>query len=105
MGFALRLALRRQKFANQCGKQSRMRVLRHMTAERNFNPLGVGQARQQLLFALGAGYNFGDVHADIAYMGVVLGSRSNQDSVNFTAKGDYPGGLVHVISLAAGVKL
>lgn len=59
----------------------------------------------RLLWTLGAGYDFGPVRVDAGYMMLVLGGRRSDKSVNFGVPGEYTPGLVHVISLAAGVEI
>ncbi len=59
----------------------------------------------RIIFTVGGGYDFGPVRADIGYMGLILGSRRSDASENFRIPGEYPGGLVHVISVSAGVEL
>jgi long-chain fatty acid transport protein len=66
----------------------------------------------RFVFSGGAGLKFGKFFVDLAYMGVLVGSRSAGASVNFpignpagTDAGGFTGGLVHVLSTRIGVNL
>lgn len=59
----------------------------------------------RILITAGAGYDFGPVRADVGYMLLMLSSRRNDKSVNFSnPPGEYQPGKDHVISLAVGAK-
>jgi long-chain fatty acid transport protein len=65
----------------------------------------------RIYFSLGAGYDFGYVRADVAYMGLLVAGRTleNGENVNFpigeTNQGEYSGGMVHVMSVSIGAKI
>ncbi|MFO0724916.1 MAG: outer membrane protein transport protein [Myxococcota bacterium] len=56
----------------------------------------------RILFSGGLGLLFGPVNFDASYMGVFVLSRDSTSSVNFAA-GTYPGRLISVIGVSAGI--
>ncbi|MEQ9503569.1 MAG: outer membrane protein transport protein [Deltaproteobacteria bacterium] len=63
----------------------------------------------RFIFSAGAGYDFGFLRADVAYMGLYVFGRDVPagTNVNFARESDssYDGGFVHVISTSIGVKI
>lgn len=61
----------------------------------------------RFIFSAGAGYDFGIVRVDVAYMGLIVASRTVPagTNVNFSQGADatWQGGLIHVISTSIGV--
>ncbi|MBK8013625.1 MAG: outer membrane protein transport protein [Deltaproteobacteria bacterium] len=61
----------------------------------------------RVLVSLGAGYNFGTVQVDLAYLAVLVQERTvtaEDNNKNF-AVGTYEASAVHLLSLSAGVKI
>jgi long-chain fatty acid transport protein len=60
----------------------------------------------RLIGTLGAGYSFGPVRVDLAYMGIAVKERTIAAGVNRNfAEGTYSGGIVNVLSTTVGVRL
>ena len=65
----------------------------------------------RIYFSLGAGYDFGFMRADVAYMGLMVAGRKLEggENVNFPIgepeQGEYTGGMVHVMSLSLGARI
>jgi long-chain fatty acid transport protein len=58
----------------------------------------------RIFWTLGGGYDFGFLRADIAYMMLILGSRSSDNSVVF-APGTFNSGLIHLFGASLMAKI
>jgi long-chain fatty acid transport protein len=58
----------------------------------------------RFLFSVGGGAKFGPVDFDLAYMGVIIGEREANESVNFP-QGTYKSNVIHLIGASIGFRM
>jgi long-chain fatty acid transport protein len=61
----------------------------------------------RIYYSVGAGYDFGPVRADLAYMGLWITEREldGEVNVNIPTGGTFNGGFAHVMSLSVGFRI